>query len=131
MDRVDYHAVFNPGQLSDLFPRQRTDRFFEALYGDAGEGAYDIVLVFREFNQGRLHFEFHLKRRGGKCLACNLTYGLPAVFLRHPVIDLKGLVNDICKLADANGHCADFQLGATREVSPSLHIVPLSIQIAS
>ena len=33
--------------LDQLFPPDRSDRFFEALYGDISEGAYDIVLEFK------------------------------------------------------------------------------------
>ena len=37
--------VFTPECLNDLFPPQRTDDFFDALFGDAEEGAYDIRLA--------------------------------------------------------------------------------------
>ena len=37
--------VFTPECLTDLFPPQRTDDFFDALFGDAEEGAYDIRLT--------------------------------------------------------------------------------------
>ncbi len=117
--------------MNALFPAHRTGQFFEALFGDAEEGAYDVGLVFREFNENEICFEFHLKQRNGKCLACNLTYGLPSVFMRHPVIDLKGLVKEIDLLLEGTGKCSDFQLGATQEISPSLHVVPLSIRIIS
>ena len=30
--------VFTPECLNDLFPQQRTDDFFDALFGDAEEG---------------------------------------------------------------------------------------------
>ena len=39
------YDVFTPECLNDLFPIQRTNDFFDALFGDAEEGAYDIRLV--------------------------------------------------------------------------------------
>jgi 23S rRNA A2030 N6-methylase RlmJ len=36
--------IFTPKVLEDLLPLQRSDEFFEALYGDADEGAYNISL---------------------------------------------------------------------------------------
>ena len=68
----------------------RTDEFFEALYGDAAEGPYDILLKFKGENKNTLHFEFQLKQRPGRCLACNLTYGLPVVFSRIQSSMLRG-----------------------------------------
>ncbi len=115
--------------MNELFPDDRADRFFEALFGDAEEGAYDIGLVFREQGQNELLFEFHLKQRPGKCLACNLTYGLPDVFSRHPVINIDGLVKKIDESLNGLARCSKWQLGATREISKSLHTVPLTIFI--
>ena len=39
-------AVFTSERLAELFPPERTDAFFEALFGGAEEGAYDIRLAF-------------------------------------------------------------------------------------
>lgn len=122
-----FHKVFNEENLKNLFPANRADRFFDALFGDAEEGAYDICLEFLSVGDDRLKFEFQLKRRPGKCLACNLTYGLPDVFSRHPVIDLKGLIRDMNQLIDGKGKCTDWKLGTTREVSRELHVVPLTV----
>ena len=36
------YDVFTPECLNDLFPIQRTNDFFDALFGDAEEGAYDV-----------------------------------------------------------------------------------------
>ena len=77
--------ILSQDRCEQLFPHDLADRFFEALYGDTEEGAYDIRLKFKGQKQDRLEFEFQLKQRPGKCLACNLTYGLPNVFSRHPV----------------------------------------------
>ena len=38
--------LFTEKVLKQLFPAERADAFFEALYGDASEGAYDIVVLF-------------------------------------------------------------------------------------
>ncbi|RJX29645.1 MAG: pancreas/duodenum homeobox protein 1 [Desulfarculus sp.] len=120
--------IFSPQSLRELLPPQRADEFFGALYGDAKDGAYDIGLAFAGRENGRLVFELQLRQRPGKCLACNLTYGLPQVLGRHPVINLKGLVAGIGRLLGAPGELA-WELGRTREVSPALHVIPLRISL--
>ena len=120
--------VFTREKLDELFPPERSDDFFDALYGDAAEGAYDIRLVFRAAEPNILHFAFELRQRPGKCLACNLTYGLPQVFARHPLINLKGLAGALGGLADWKAEDLRFTLGRTQEHSPELHLIPLRIE---
>ena len=120
--------VFTREKLDELFPPERSDDFFDALYGDATEGAYDIRLVFRTAEPKTLHFAFELHQRPGKCLACNLTYGLPQVFARHPLINLKGLAETLGALAGWNAEDLNFTLGRTEEHSPKLHLIHLRIQ---
>jgi len=120
---------FTPEQLARLMPSNIADDFFDALYGDAAEGAYDIELAYRGHGEGRLNFELLLKQRPGKCLACNLTYGLPQVFQRHPVINLKGLVARVCQLVGADSSQANWSLGRTRTISSELHAIPLHIDL--
>ena len=55
--------IFSPEVLQKLFPEDRTDQFFDALYGDASEGVYDISLKFNTHRQGQLEFELHLSQR--------------------------------------------------------------------
>ncbi len=119
--------MFPEDVLKDLFPADRTDQFFDALYGDASEGAYDIGLEFGGFSPDKLHLEFHLTQRPGKCLACYLTQGLPQIFSRHPVIDIDGMVREICRQLDGMARCRDWQVGRTREVSDKLHVIPLTV----
>ena len=113
--------------INDLFPEDRADIFFDALYGDISEGAYDISLIFIEESDDGLFFEFQLDQRPGKCLACNLTYGLPEVFSRSPIVDLKGIVRNINKLIEGNGECHDWELGATQEVTRRRHVIPVAL----
>ena len=120
--------AFTREKLDELFPLERSDDFFDALYGDAAEGAYDIRLVFRAAEEKTLHFAFELRQRPGKCLACNLTYGLPQVFMRHPIINLKGLAGELAGLLGWNAEALDVQLGKTEENSSALHVIPLRIQ---
>jgi len=120
--------VFTREKLDELFPPERSDDFFEAMYGDAAEGAYDIRLVFRAAEPQTLHFAFELHQRPGKCLACNLTYGLPQVFTRHPLINLKGLSGTLGGLMDWKADEIRFTLGRTEEDSAELHLIPLRIQ---
>ncbi|MDR2695094.1 MAG: pancreas/duodenum homeobox protein 1 [Deltaproteobacteria bacterium] len=120
--------IFTREKLDELFPPERADEFFDALYGDPAEGAYDIRLVFRSAEANALHFAFELHQRPGKCLACNLTYGLPQVFTRHPLINLKGLAGELGGLAGWKAEELRLQIGRTEESSPTLHVLPLYIQ---
>lgn len=122
-----FSEIFKPEILKELFPEDRADAFFEALFGDSSEGAYDIGLGFRGHREDRLEFELHLTERPGKCLTCSLTYGLPNVFRRHPVINIGGLVEDIDRLLDGRAKCLDWRLEPTREVSNDRHVVPLTV----
>lgn len=131
MSADKFSEVFTEDSLKRLFPESISDDFFEALYGDAEEGAYDISLSYAQCNGNQLEFELRLNQRPGKCLACNLTYGLPEVFNRHPLINIKGLVNGIDDLAGDLATCTDWKIGNTREISRELHIVPLTITIAA
>ncbi len=118
--------LFTETALSQLFPAERADAFFEALYGDAAEGAYDIALSFHGLKENALEFRFDLHRKPGKCLACNLTYGLPQVFSRHPIIDI-GAWCATSKKGSPEATCSRWKLGETREISSDLHVVPLTI----
>ena len=129
MDGHPATRFFNQEKISELFPQERADQFFEALFGDRTEGAYDIALKFIKHTGNTLQFEFHLIQRPGQCLACNLTAGLPSVFSRHPVINVKGLVGKIDQLLDGQARCTDWRLGATREMSKELHVIPLIISL--
>lgn len=70
--------------LDKIFPAGRADEFFDALFGGAEEGAYDIGLVCRSVEPQKAKLAFELRQRPGKCLACNLTYGLPRFFSGTP-----------------------------------------------
>jgi len=127
MDNNLLHKIFSTENLNGLFSEDRSDHFFDALYGDASDGAYDISLKFKGATENRLQFEFQLEQRPGKCLACNLTYGLPEVFSRHPVINIAELVKGIIRLLDKNTDSTQWEMGATREISQKLHVIPLDI----
>ena len=125
-----FNNIFTPNVLKKLFPEDRADRFFDALFGDPAEGAFNISLEFKEHGQDRLEFELHLTQRPGKCLTCSLTYGLPNVFARHPIINISELVQEINGLLGGRARCVDWQLGLTQEVSGEHHIIPLVISLA-
>lgn len=129
MDKNGLENIFTQEKLDALFPKDRTDQFFDALFGDVSEGAYDIELVFSNAAGNCIDFEFHLKQRPGKCLVCSLTHGLPNVFARHPIINIKGLVREIDTLLDGKAVCKNWEIGSTREVSSKLHVVPLTIML--
>ncbi len=72
--------------------------------------------------------EFHLKKRPDKCLVCSLTYGLPQVFSKHPVINVKGIVEQIGQILINKKECKEctgWELGRTQEISDDLHTIPL------
>ena len=123
--------IFTDAALQALFPPDRSHDFFDALFGDASEGAYDIVLSFEGYDQAgqTLRFLLNLHERPGRCLACNLTHGLPEVFKRHPVINIKGLVAEIEKLLAGEMVCEDWTLGHTIQKGRSLHCIPLQIKL--
>lgn len=130
---TSYSDIFTEDTMTKLFPAGRADKFFDAIFGDAEEGAFDISVRFRGFNQdgNELLFEIELHERPGKCLACNLTYGLPEVFSRHPLINIKGFVNEVASLLGEEKNCADWRLGTTNQVSGNLHTIPLFIKLGS
>jgi len=122
---------FDQADLTHLFPPERTDAFFEALFGDPDEGAYDISLVFHGNTDHTLEFAYRLTARPGRCLACHLTSGLPAVFRRHPVIDLPGTITAIGNRLGPGLHMTDWQLGETRELGETAHEIPFRITFAN
>jgi len=124
-------TVFDSQTLETLFPPERSNDFFEALFGDASEGAYDIRLSFagHDARANSLRFLLNLHERPGCCLVCNLTHGLPQVFSRHPVINIKGLVSAIEEKLDGQARCVDWQLGSTIQQEKSLHAIPLEIKL--
>jgi hypothetical protein len=123
-----YGNIFTEDTLQAIFPPERTEAFFEALFGDAEEGSYDIALAYAGDEGQKLNFELRLAQRPGKCLACNLTYGLPQVFSRHPIINVNGIAQAVALAAGAES--ADWDLGNTQEVSRELHVIPLTITLA-
>ena len=131
MEDKGFDKLFAPDVLKQLFPKDRSDQFFDALYGDAEEGAYDISLEFIGYRGNRLEFMLRLTQRPGKCITCSLTYGLPEVFTRHPIININGLVQNIEVLLDGRGRCVDWQLGSTQEISNDVHVIPLDIFLES
>lgn len=124
-------ALFTPEWTQTQFPQTRTDDFFEALFGGAEEGAYTIALRYKGSNGPVHEFFFDLQQRPGKCLVCNLTYGLPQVFSRHPIINVRGIAEAVATALHADPAKVSWVLGATQEKSPELHCIPLSISIES
>ena len=120
-------AFFSQAELDVLFPPERSDAFFDALYGGAEEGAYDIHLVFHAHEEPVLRLVFELRQRPGHCLACNLTRGLPQVFERHPVINLRGLVEALGKAVGWPVESLWWNLGQTEMRTPELYCIPLAI----
>ncbi|MDR2745439.1 MAG: hypothetical protein LBB66_09665 [Desulfovibrio sp.] len=116
--------------LDTLFPAERTKEFFDALFGGGEEGAYDIGFVCRNLSPTRAELVFELRQRPGKCLACNLTYGLPQVFQRHPVINVPGLVKAVAEHLGWQTENLQWRLGNTEEINSRLHVIPLLLETA-
>ncbi len=131
MDNQTLRSLFTEQVLEELFPAQRSDDFFEALFGDAAEGAYDIRLRYNGYDNSAktVQFNLDLHERPGCCLVCSLTYGLPEVFSRHPIINIKGLVSDIGKKLEGRAACTDWKLGTTIQQEKSRHSIPLVISL--
>ena len=122
-------AVFTQEWTKAVFPPERTDEFFDALFGGAEDGAYDISLRFLQGSGKQYEFAFDLTQRPGKCLACNLTYGLPQVFSRHPVLNVKGVAEAVAQALGVDPAGVRWELGTTREESSSLHWIPLTVKV--
>ena len=131
MNTKSLKEIFTDKVLAELFPASRSNDLFEALFGDAAEGAYDIKLRFQGFSESTstLQFNLDLLERPGCCLVCSLTYGLPEVFSRHPVINIKGLVKDIEARLGGQAVCTAWKLGTTTQQGKSLHSIPLTITV--
>jgi len=121
--------ILHKEALEKIFPRERTNDFFDALFGDANEGAYDIELGYRGTTGSTLIMEMRLHERPNCCLACNLTQGLPQVFTRHPIINVEGVVQEIDKLLGEQYSCSSWSLGYTEQQSSSMHVIPLKIEL--
>lgn len=131
MQTETLEKALNKEALKGIFPPERANEFFDALFGDANEGAYDIELTYGSASSDELVMELHLHERPGHCLACNLTQGLPQVFSRHPIINLNGVVEQIESILDGSVKCKDWNLGYTEQRSRSTHVIPLKIAIES
>jgi hypothetical protein len=131
MEEKEFSIIFSDQVLDEIFPEARSDQFFEALYGDIQEGAYSIGLRFKRFDASRsmLHFALELRERPEKCLVCNLTYGLPEVFSRHPIINIRGVVKELEKRLGNGFLFGDWSLGQTQPVFKDLHTIDLMIKI--
>ncbi len=129
MNNDNFALLFDEKVCAELLPPGKTNDFFEALFGDASEGSYDIELVYNGSDGSNLHFNLLLHERSGHCLACNLTQGLPQVFSRHPVIDISGIVEQINTLLEDRARTTDWHLGSTEQRSSSLHLIPLKITL--
>lgn len=116
--------------LDEIFPAERADAFFDALFGGAEEGAYDIVLVCREVTPDKAHLAFELRQRPGRCLACNLTYGLPQVFQRHPILNVADVVKQVAERLHWQPETTSWKLGHTEELRREVHAIPLVLQRA-
>ena len=126
MDQAQIEKVLTQKYLDSLMPLEKSNQFFEALYGDACEGAYDIKLELIRANSDRIVLAFSLTQRPGKCLVCSLTYGLPTVFECHPVIDVTGMVSQI---KEDGIKIKSWRFGQTEESSSKLHQIPLFLDL--
>ena len=60
--------------------------------------------------------------------SCNLTYGLPQVFQRHPVLNVAGVARAVAEKLGWPADKVRWWLGHTEEVSRSLHVIPLYLE---
>lgn len=126
----DFDKIFSSEVLEKIFPKEKTDAFFEALFGDSEEGAYDITLKYRTKTEEEIIFDFNLDQRPGKCLVCSLTYGLPKVFSKHPVINIDKIVQEISDLVGDSCNIDGWKLGSTVSLGREKHLIPLHLSIS-
>ena len=126
MDRAEFNQIFTQDFLDQLLPLNLSNNFFEALYGDASDGAYDIRLQFVSASDEQIVLEFNLVQRSGKCMVCSLTYGLPNVFSRHPLININNMIK---KIEEKGVKVESWHLGDTKELNTSLHTVPFYLDL--
>ena len=124
-----FKEILTKEKLAEIFPPEKSNEFFEALFGDADEGAYDIELAYRETRGETMILELLLHERPGRCLACNLTQGLPQVFSRHPIINVNGIVEKVGELLSDKLECTGWSLGYTEQQSRSMHVIPIKISL--
>ena len=129
MSSNSYNNLFDKAMCTKLLPPEKSDDFFEALFGDASEGSYDIELTYHGADGTHLQFNLLLHERPGHCLACNLTQGLPQVFSRHPIINVAGIVKQVNEALGDQIQTGAWRLGATQQQSQSLHVIPLVIEL--
>ena len=127
MVRAELKSVFTQDFLDELLPLNLSNQFFDALYGDASEGAYDIRLEFVSADSKQIILCFTLVQRPDKCLACSLTYGLPNVFSRHPLSNINNMVEKIESTGELK--IKNWRLGNTEEKNSSLHTIPLYLDL--
>ncbi len=120
--------VLDQAMLDALMPPEKSDDFFDALYGEAEEGAYTIKLALRSVSDTEAKLALDLHQRTDKCLVCSLTYGLPQVFQRHPIINLAGVTKEVARALQWDENAITWTLGRTEEKSPALHSIPLIIK---
>ncbi len=118
--------------IRSLLPAERVQEFFEAFYFGE-EPAYDLELGLRDWDPERLllTLELRLKARPGKCLACNLTSGLPEVFKRHPILNLAGIAEKAVKGLGDGYALKSWELGWTEQVNRDLHVIPMVIKVCN
>ena len=58
-----------------------------------------------------------------------MTYGLPSVFARHPVIDIKGMTGKIIQQLGQHVQIKNWYCGETIERTSDLHIIPLFVEV--
>ena len=123
---MEMEQILTQDFLDTLIPPELGDQFFEALYGDSSEGAYDIRLKFLKADEKQIVLAFDLTERPGKCLICSLTYGLPTVFSRHPLINIKKIVE---KIEEKGVYVKEWRLGETEEQNSSTHAIPFYLDL--
>jgi len=122
--------MFSEEWIKGLLPRKKIEAFFEAFYFGE-EPAYDLELGLGEVSleQKRIRLDLRLLARPGRCLACNLTWGLPPVLEKHPLLNLEEIVRRIEERLPEGLKVKNWELGAVREINSELHVIPLWIYL--
>ena len=68
MNNQTLKSLFPDEVLVELFPEERSNDFFEALFGDASEGAYDIKLRYHTYDKNTQIMQFNLDCVNGRAV---------------------------------------------------------------
>ena len=109
--------------LSELFPQEKGEAFFQNQYFGTTDAFFDITLVCEKETSQSVDLLFELHQRHGHSLS--QSYCLGKIFACNPDIDAAGIAAQIAQRKGWKKFT--WKMGMTRELSNSLHGIPFTI----